>query len=39
MKKPDPDFPFAAAFDLLDPTFWRLGARQVAPRTSDIEID
>ena len=39
VEKPDPDFPFAAALDLLDPTLWRFGARQAAPKTSDIEID
>jgi hypothetical protein len=39
MEKPDPNFPFAAAFNLLDPTLSRFGARQAAPQTSDIEID
>jgi hypothetical protein len=39
MEKPDPDLTFAAPFDLLDPTLWRLGARLAAAKTSDIEID
>ena len=39
VKKTDPDFPFAAALDLLDPTLWRFGTRHAAPKTSDIKID
>jgi hypothetical protein len=39
MEKPNPYFPFAVAFDLLDPTLWRLGAWQAVAKTSDIKVD
>jgi hypothetical protein len=39
MEKPNPDFPFASAFDLFDPALRRLCPRQMAPKTSDVEID
>ena len=39
MEKPDPDFPFTAAFDLLNPPLGRIRPRQPPPETSDVEID
>ena len=39
MEKADPDFSFAAAFNLLHPALGRLCFRQAAAETSDVEID
>ena len=39
MKEADPDFSFAAPFNLLHPALGHLCFRQAATKTSDIEID
>ena len=39
MKEADPDFSFAAAFNLLYPALGRLCFRQASTETSDVEID
>ena len=39
MKEADPDFSFAAAFNLLRPALGRFCFRQAATETPDVEVD